>query len=105
MQIPTPGGPSNYQPEGLGWDLSPCNGIIRKSKNEFFVICYREHCPCGSILMINVGDNIIKSNGKDLSRFICYSRWRKLSSGIARVKNVTELNSYPFPPKIVAQTC
>lgn len=50
--------------------------------------------------MINVGDNIIKSNGKDLSRFICYSRWRKLSSGIARVKNVTELNSYPFPPEI-----
>ena len=50
--------------------------------------------------MINVGDNIIKSNGKDLSRFICYSRWRKLSNGIARVKNVTELNSYPFPPEI-----
>ena len=75
MQIPTPGGPSNYQPEGLGWDLSRRNGIIRKSKNEFFVICYREHCPWyGSILMINVGDNIIKSNGKDLSRFICYSQ-------------------------------
>ena len=71
MQIPTPGGPSNYQPEGLGWDLSRSNGIIRKSKNEFFVIC----CPWyGSILMINVGDNIIKSNGKDLSRFICYSQ-------------------------------
>ena len=27
------------------WDLSRRNGIIRKSKNEFFVICYREHCP------------------------------------------------------------
>ena len=42
-----------------------------KMSSLLSVIC----CPWyGSILMINVGDNIIKSNGKDLSRFICYSQ-------------------------------